>query len=83
MAPDIPTGEWGIYPPYSGESLIDVAVSPAGRTLMTWVTDDGVRASLAGEPSALVARGRSKGTLRAWSTTPEPRSSPSVVDAGG
>ena len=65
MAPDIPTGEWGIYPPYSGESLIDVAVSPAGRTLMTWVTDDGVRASLAGEPSALVARGRSKGTLRA------------------
>ena len=52
LGPDLPAGARGLFT-FTG-SLVDVAVSPAGRTLLAWVTGDGIRASLDGEPDRVV-----------------------------
>ncbi len=53
---DPPPGERGLFT--YGASLADVAVSASGHVLLSWVTGNGVLASLDGEPPRVVGNAR-------------------------
>lgn len=65
--PDLPTGG----APLLGSDLVNLAVSPNGHTLVTWLTADGVQGMLDSEPYGTIAYADGPGSVR-----------PLVTDAG-
>ena len=59
--PDLPAGDEPLW----SDELLDLAVSPNGHTLVTWITGDGVQAMLDSEPSGTVAYAAAPGSPRA------------------